>query len=446
MFVVTIMIIALPSYSDDELIIPGVTCRGHLLGNKNKTEVYDILKIELNKINNQSVNLFLPGYAEVMTATYQELGIEIDQERIWQEARELGRKGTWWENIWKRWQIRRKGHDIPLYLRIERTEALKNISRLSGAWKIKSQDARFFITADNKIKIIPEKYGQDLDKNKFLFALEKETDIYQGKPLNIVLSLQKVKPEKLKSELETYQITGLVSSYTTYFNSQKILRTKNIDLAAKYFGYQLIVPKQVFSFNKAVGPRTKDRGYCEANIILNKEYVPGVGGGVCQVSTTLYNALLLAGVKIVERHNHSLIISYVEPGRDAAVVYDSKDLKFQNDSGSYLLIKCTVRNNTLTYNIYGNAKRKRKVILKSSKEKELEPKTIYCEDPQIARGTYVLEREGLPGYIYVVERETYDQKGNLLKKEIVSRDVYPPVDRIIRTSTRSTLLSNLSKL
>ncbi len=442
-FIVTLLIITLPAYSQNELIIPGVTCGDHDIGNKNKKDLYDLLELEQIKLNSLGVNLFLPGYNEVISATHQQLGIKIDQEKIWQEAVMLGREGNWWQNFWKKWYIRSKGYDIPLYLQIDKTEALKFIQGLSGEWKIKPSDARFVITPNNKVKIIPEKYGQDIDKNKFLLALEHGLEISHGKTaLDLVLSLQKIKPRFLQSELETYHITGLVSSYTTYFNSQKVLRSQNIKVAAKYFGRQIVAPQEIFSFNKVVGPRTKERGFCEANIILNKEYVLGVGGGVCQVSSTLYNALLLAGVEIVERHNHSLLVSYVEPGRDAAVVYPSKDLKFKNNFGSHLLITCTVGRNALTYNIYGHEELKRKVILKSIKEKEIAPETVYQEDPQLASGTYDLEREGSPGYIYVVECQTYNQAGKLVKKEIISRDTYPPVARIIKTSTPSALLSN----
>jgi len=203
----------------------------------------------------------------------------------------------------------------------------------------------------------------------------------------------------------------------------------------------ILAPGQVFSFNQVVGPRTKDRGYDEADVILNNQLVPDIGGGVCQVSTTFYNAVLRANLEIMERHPHSLLIRYVEPGLDAAVAFGTKDFSFRNNTSGHLLIKSSAHYGTVTFKIFGLAEARQKVILKSIREREIPPKTIYRNDPYVPRGEYILEKNGSPGIHIRVDRYIYANNGQLISKDIVSRDYYPPIDRVIRSSTDPSLLS-----
>jgi vancomycin resistance protein YoaR len=115
----------------------------------------------------------------------------------------------------------------------------------------------------------------------------------------------------------------------------------------------VLTPGEEFSFNKTVGERTASAGYKEALIIVNDEFVPGLGGGVCQVSSTLYNAVENANLTITERHPHSLEITYVPPGQDATVAYPYLDFKFANNTSGLLLIRSSIHGNTLTFELYG---------------------------------------------------------------------------------------------
>lgn len=143
-----------------------------------------------------------------------------------------------------------------------------------------------------------------------------------------------------------------IAEYTTYFNSSLINRTENIRLAAKALDGKRLAPRELFSFNKSVGERTAEKGYKEALIIEGDVFTPGLGGGVCQVSSTLYNAVLLAHLEILERHRHSLPISYVPPGQDATVAWPDLDFKFQNSTEDYLLIRSFIEGDTLTFKLY----------------------------------------------------------------------------------------------
>lgn len=143
-----------------------------------------------------------------------------------------------------------------------------------------------------------------------------------------------------------------IAEYTTYFDSSLINRTENIRLAAEALDGKRLASGELFSFNESVGERTADKGYKEALIIEGDVFTPGLGGGICQVSSTLYNAVLLAQLEIVERHRHSLPISYVPLDQDATVAWPNLDFKFKNTTDDYLLIRTFMEGDTLTFKLY----------------------------------------------------------------------------------------------
>lgn len=445
--ILLLLLVAIPVGAKGEtLIVPGVSVNGQSVAGLNYTQFLEFLHKEADRIAHQPIVFLVPDSGESITLTYQELGIYINGQRMWNETARVGNQGKWWKKLWERWQMRKNGFDVPLRLDFDKGRAGERISVTFKDWKREPQDAYFKISPDDRIEIISHEEGRDVNLDILLESLTWELLNVPGDALQLTVQFKGLKPEKTRADLEGYGITGLVSSYTTQFNLQRKNRSNNIRLAAKAIDNCLVHPGQVFSFNGRVGPRTTEEGYDEANIILNNELIPGVGGGVCQVSTTLYNAVVLAELDIVERYPHSLIIPYVEPGRDAAVVYGVKDFRFKNNSRDYLLIKSSVKQHQLTFKIYGRKIQGRRVVIKSYREKEIQPKTIYQEDPQVPRGSYKLYKEGSPGYIVNVERYVYDSSGKIVDKIPISRDFYPPVDRIIKTTTQSPLLSNLNNL
>lgn len=145
-----------------------------------------------------------------------------------------------------------------------------------------------------------------------------------------------------------------ISSYTTKFKASETNRVFNIQRASNSINNKVILPGETFSFNKTTGPRSYKAGYKKASVIVNGQFIQDDGGGVCQVSTTLYNALLNSNMQIVQRHPHSLPVAYVPKGRDAAVAYDYLDLKFKNNRNVPVTIKSNVSGNTLTVKMYIN--------------------------------------------------------------------------------------------
>jgi len=215
---------------------------------------------------------------------------------------------------------------------------------------IPAKNAHFTIMPDNSMEIVPEEPGKQADINA-LSASVKNLSLNQTEAIPV--PFKTLTPDVTKTELEHLKMTGLLSSYTTHFNSNQIGRTENIKLAAKAIDGTVLKPEEEFSFNQTVGPRTIEAGYQMAIIIEGDQFVPGLGGGVCQVSSTLYNAVERANLTVTERSRHSIAITYVPPGQDATVAYPTLDFKFKNNSGGYLLIRSNVTDDTLTFSIYG---------------------------------------------------------------------------------------------
>lgn len=191
--------------------------------------------------------------------------------------------------------------------------------------------------------------------------------------------------------------TKLLGRFTTSFDSSNINRSSNIRLAAAKLNGVVLESGKTLSFNDTVGARLSERGFLPAKIIENGEYTDGVGGGVCQVSTTLYNAALLSGMTVTEYHPHSLSVGYVDPSRDAMVSGTSCDLKFSNPSGSPVYIRSRTQGGTVTFELYGRsdgAKYSIESVVTGSVPAEEE----YCSDPGLVREG----RDGLTSEGYLV--------------------------------------------
>lgn len=177
--------------------------------------------------------------------------------------------------------------------------------------------------------------------------------------------------------------TRLISTFKTYYDSSNTARANNISLACAFLNGRQILPDKTLSFNDTVGVRSRERGFLDAKIILNGEYVEGVGGGVCQVSTTLYNAALLAGMDIVEFHPHSLKVEYVPPSQDAMVSGKYMDLKIKNSSKTPIYMRANAHNGTLSVEIYG--KKQGEFNVSSQLVGEVEPKIEYVDEQSLVR-------------------------------------------------------------
>lgn len=209
-----------------------------------------------------------------------------------------------------------------------------------------------------------------------------------------------------------------LSAYTTYFNEKDGGRCQNIELAAEKIDGIALQPYGELSFNALVGKRTKENGYQEAKIIAGGQFVLGVGGGVCQVSTTLYNAALLSGLSVTEHHPHSLAVGYVPPSRDAMVSSES-DLKLFNPFSETVYFSARVTGGAITVTVRG---------AKTGLTYAIESKTLAYLPPEPPEETTesALVREGRDGLKSEAYLKTY-QGGSLISVKRLRADAYAPV-------------------
>ncbi len=224
----------------------------------------------------------------------------------------------------------------------------------------------------------------------------------------------------------------LRSEYKTDFSNSNENRKHNIILSAKLLDGAIVDVNGEFSFNKRIGERSEEKGFRYAKVIIGGKFENGIGGGVCQVSTTLYNAILYAGLKVSEYHPHSLPVNYVPYGFDAMVSYPWADLKFFNDTMTPILIKAKVINDSLVISIYGQ-RTDEKIVLESIVTEEIMPEEEIIIDQD---GEYEFDgkeeiilfsgKKGIKSqsYIYVYE------KGKLKSCERARSDTYKAQNKI----------------
>ena len=217
-----------------------------------------------------------------------------------------------------------------------------------------------------------------------------------------------------------------ISSYTTTFDRNVYARSYNIALACKNFCYLKVAAGERLSFNAVVGKRTEERGYKQAKVIENGEYVPGVGGGVCQVSTTLYNAWITAGLGVECVRAHSLPSSYCALSRDATVS-DWTDLVLVNDSGADVIVNATVTGNRIRFDVYGKVSdygyEFESVLVKKTPPPE--PTIEYVDFIEGGQESKVIS-PAKNGYVSELVRKV-SQDGRVISREVVRRDVYKGV-------------------
>jgi vancomycin resistance protein YoaR len=296
-------------------------------------------------------------------------------------------------------------------LHIGGPQAEKYFASLGRAVWRAPREVDFSVDESGKARMIPSKDGRKLDVE----ASEKALLAAASRPTQRVAQLVVVPAHpKLSTErAKALGITGLVGSYTTYYGGDAN-RIHNVQLVARLIDSHMIAPHSTFSFNKTTGERNAAQGFLEAPVIINGELKTGLGGGVCQVSTTVFNAAFEAGLPITSRTNHALYIDHYPLCRDATVNYPDTDLTFQNDSDHWMLLRTIVGSSSLTVRLFGTPLHRR-VETKTSPLRTTGPAPVKREpDPNLYVGQKVVEEYGEPSRSVSVRRIVYDAKGHVL--------------------------------
>jgi vancomycin resistance protein YoaR len=330
-----------------------------------------------------------------------------------------------------------------LQLPSEGETALKLGGPAADAWFVRlgknveqpARDATFSVDG-SRVGVVPAKPGVRLDvvataKAMLHAALQRPPALRVA-----ALAVRESQAKVTTAAARAMHIRGLVSSYTTEYGGIPN-RIHNVQLVAHLVDDKLIAPGSTFSFNRTTGERNAAKGFLEAPVIVNGELTTGLGGGVCQVSTTVFNAAFEAGLKITERTNHSLYISHYPQGRDATVDYPDVDLQFVNDTGNWLLLRTFVGPSELTVNLYGTPTN-RKVTSTTAPLVTTGPAPVKkTVDPTLDPGEIVVDDPGVPSLSTSVTRDVYTAGGKHLYHDTWYSS-YRAVPKLVRIGPKAT--------
>ena len=279
-------------------------------------------------------------------------------------------------------------------------------------------------------KIYPDLDGIDL----LVTAEEAQNIVNQENKDEYSFDLKITEAETTVDDLGKEAFPYLISTYSTKYDASNRNRSTNLEIAAEKINGKVLMPGEEFSFNKIVGKRTVEAGYKDAAIYADGGVVDGLAGGICQISSTLYNSVLLANLQVTERRNHSFTTSYAPAGRDATVVWGTTDFRFINSRSYPIKIEATVNNGIAEFKLYGMQEEvEYEVRILPVRTQSIPYKTTYEEDPGLIPGQQIIKQSGHAGCKVTTYKELR-LNGEVVSKEPISNDTYQPMRTIIRVA------------
>ncbi|MGF7035510.1 vancomycin resistance protein YoaR [Paenibacillus mucilaginosus] len=388
------------------------------------------------------------------SVTLGELGLGLRREELQAQLQPL-RQGSPWERALARWRLRGVSWQLAVQLPEEKLRAALSAA-FAEVYARKPADALRIIEADDTIRYVPEQAASLIDEAKLHEALLAKLPSWGSlagaplskdapesgaapPPLDVELPMRTAAPGVTVQALQAQGISRKLIEYTTSYppgSASPEGRVHNVRSTAAVIHDVLLKPGEVFDYAPYIAETEKRFGFREAPVIVNGKLVPGVGGGICQVSSTLYNAVLRAGLTIVERRNHSLPVSYVPLGQDATFASGHIGFKFRNSTGYYLLIRTSATDRSMTVKLFGHTPPEWSYDIVSKTVETLPAPVKYVHNPTLRKGRQDTLIKGKPGYIV----ETYRRKlknGVVIAEEKISRDTYSAQPTVIASSSGS---------
>ena len=320
--------------------------------------------------------------------------------------------------------------EIPLFIGINNESLKRNIDKISSKLYVEGKPAEI-LTKNSIEQIFPETSALTVDKEKLYQKVRENisNNIFEVS-VDIIESLPAT---SIKSYLENNNIKVKLAEYSTIFNPDNPNRVINLQTAADSINRILLAPGVIFSFNEFVGKRTYEAGYIDAPVIVAGKLVDGIAGGICQITSTLYNAVLLSGLEIVERHPHSIFDyewAYTPPGLDSAVAYPYLDFKFKNNLSQKIFITVEIKGDRAVVEVFGEQKLPYEIELVSGNPVIVEFETVYKYSDKIKEGKEIIERPGVHGYI-VESFRIFNNIDGTNRREFLKKDTYRKYDKIV---------------
>ncbi|MDR7386160.1 MAG: VanW family protein [Armatimonadota bacterium] len=362
----------------------------------------------------------------------RDAGLRVDVGAAVRRAYQLGRHPNPVERARERWRLWTGPVTVEVPWRVDHGQVRAFVRRVSRTVHVPPKEGRLVVVS-GRVEVVPGEVGAALDEAQAEHALRSALLSFSREAQ---LSVKVLQPLWTAGRLRALGISDRVASFSTRVSPDPD-RTHNIALAASRLRGVLLPTGSELSFNEVVGPRTKEAGFREAPVLVEDELVPGDGGGVCQVSSTLFNAALLADLVVTRRANHTQPVPYVPLGRDATVVHGSLDLRVRND-GPPVLLWSELAGDRLVVSIYGRPQPGRRIRVLVERVEVIPPPrgAVVRPDAQLRPGE-VRVLPARPGYRATTVREVWEA-GVLVRREVVARSVYRPVARTVKVGAGRT--------
>jgi vancomycin resistance protein YoaR len=415
----------------DNRIYQGISIRGIKVGGMTKEEAKKAVQEVLDKeIEVMELRFTYKDWSLALSGRELNAGYNVDEAV--QTAYDYGKTGNFIVRMLNMRTLQNKGYDIPLVFSADTGAALNYISTIAGQLNRTTADSKFWYEGNGLFAVSPEVNGVKVDEAQLKTLIEGSVLPEGGfRTIEVPAAVEMAKVTSAKWS----GIKEKISGFTTSFNTGDVNRSSNIKVAADTINGTILWPGEVFSMNKALGNRTEEKGYKTAHVIVNGILVDGLAGGICQATTTVYNAALLANLAIVERYPHALKVAYIPASMDATISGNDLDLKFKNTTSAPIYIEAFTKSGTITVNFYGtNDHPEQTVKIVSEVLYKISASTEYIYDPSLGSGVEIWKTKPSSGMKSKAYRQVYEN-GVLIKSELLSTDTYQPQTGKLRVGT-----------
>ena len=407
-------------------IYPGVNVYGVDLSGKTKEEAVEILNNQLTTSILDKVITVTVG-EEKFELKYSDIEPTINIEKTVEEALVFGKD----LGMFAKQSSIKNGVDHTVETEMDfNEEGLKSFEdTVNNTVDIAAIDAKITINY-GEISVTPETLGKKIDAEELHSKLIEAINPDPADVINITMELKDYSPRVTAEQLN--KINGIIASFSSTYNNTGDGRVTNMRLASEYINGTVLMPGDEFSYNETIGQTTAERGYAQANTYVGSEIVPNYGGGVCQISTSLYRAAMRANLRSTLRYNHSMMVSYAEPSLDATVFEGDIDYRFINTYDFPIYIEGGMSSGYITFNIYGNKNglAGKTYELVNEVIEKYDYSTEYVDDNTVEEGRQYTKVSGAAGYRSNGYLVTYEN-GVEVSRELVSTDIYQPMNSVV---------------
>lgn len=424
--------------TEDDYIYQGISIDGIDVGGYTKQEAQEKLDAYIKQL--KSATITFQTSLDTLTVSMEDIGLSYENKNLIEEAYSYGKIG----NIIKRYKEQKDMEQNPVDLKVEKTIQTKKAKSAiqDGEDKLAKKAENATLKRENgQFEVIAEQEGVAINYKKSINQLQTYIqDEWDGKDTTFALQTQVDKPKYTSEDMA--KVKDVLGTYTTNYSSSTSDRAQNVDTGARHINGTVLYPGEEFSTYQKIAPYTYENGYRTGKSYLNGEVIDSIGGGVCQVSTTLYNAVIRAELEITERYAHSMNVSYVPLAADAAMAGTYKNLKFKNNTDSPIYIEGSTYNRNLTFTIYGQETRpsNRKIEFRSVTLETYQPGAdIKTEDSSMMEGQMVVTQSAHVGYKAQLYKDVYID-GEKTESILMNTSTYQASPRRVKVGTKKPVV------